>query len=216
MGAVRGKVLPSQRRIAAFCINGAKREVLATLRRHAMRRGPMKHKPSFAVLPLLAAIGLLGACAGGSDRYPSLSLRDFERVQGSYAAPDSAAAVLRPAPLGVTQVEEIGKALEEASARHTRFLAHAETARPIVADAAGTGPEDKRWGLAQVEIAELDSRRAGTAALLADLDQLYADTSLSFTERDQVAQANAQLEGIVAAEDRVIGELIDLLAKAPN
>ncbi|MFZ9396610.1 MAG: hypothetical protein ACO25F_11180, partial [Erythrobacter sp.] len=152
------------------------------------------------VLPLAAAIALLTGCAGGSERFPSLALRDFERVQGSFGAPDSRPTELRPAPLGAAQANEVTAALEQARSRHQRFLSLVDAARGNVVAAAGTGPEDRRWALAQVEIAELDSRRAGTAALLADLDRLYADASLSFAERDQVERAQTEVGTIVAAE----------------
>ena len=171
----------------------------------------MPRNPRYLTGLLVAVLAGLGGCAGGSDRFPSLALRYFERVQGSFGGPDSPAGTLRPAPLGVSQIGEIARALAEARTRHQRFMDLAGPARASVATAAGTGPEDRRWALAQVEIAELDSRRSGTSALLADLDRLYADASLSFAERSQIEQAQAEVGAMLSKQDEVLDELLALL-----
>ena len=171
----------------------------------------MRSLAARTLAPLAGLAAILSGCAGGSDRFPSLALRDFERVEGSFGAPDSSASELRPAPLGVLQAQEVAQALSEARSRHQRFLELVGPARTNVTAATGTGPEDRRWGLAQVEIAELDSRRAGTAALLADLDRIHAEASLSFAERGRIEQARAEVGTMVAEQSGLLGELLALL-----
>lgn len=171
----------------------------------------MRSLAARTLVPLAGLAAILSGCASGSDRFPSLALRDFERVEGSFGASDSSASELRPAPLGVSQAQEVAQALSEARSRHRRFLELVGPARAKVAAATGTGPEDRRWGLAQVEIAELDSRRAGTAALLADLDRLYADASLSFAERGQIEQARGEVGAMLDQQGRVLEELLALI-----
>lgn len=168
-------------------------------------------RPAF---PLLAMATLLAACAGSSDRYPSLSLRDFERVQGQFPTADSQPEQLRPSPLPVAAVEQVSDAIGEARIRHSQFLAQAEKARGVVSAARGSNPDDKRWAMALIEVAELDSRHGVTTGLLADLDALYANASLEFQQREEVAQAQAEIAQMVASEQQAIDELAALLGPA--
>ena len=163
----------------------------------------------------LAALVLSG-CADSGDRYPDLSLRDFERVQGAFtpiAPPQEAPS---PAPLRATTIEELEAALSGANASHQAFLSAAEQARPIVASAAGKGIEDNRWPVAQVEIAALESRNGDMASLLADLDVLYADASFEFVEREKIDLAREQVTGYHRFERQLIAELITLLVTNPT
>lgn len=167
------------------------------------------------ILVVFALASLVG-CAGGGSRYPDLNLRDFERVQGTFtsaAAPTQAAA---PASLGAKEIAEVENALVDAGDQHARFLSEAEKARPLIASASGTGIEDNRWPIAQIAIGSLESHNGQTVSLLADLDSLYADASLSFKERTQIDLAREQVSDYHAVERQLISELITLLASAPG
>lgn len=174
----------------------------------------MTIKRSSAPIALALLSGLIAACASGSDRYPSLSLRDFERVQGQFAVNDSVREDIHPDQLPVARAEQVREAIEAARTRHSRFITHAEQARSVIAAAAGTGPEDKRWSLAMVEIAELDSRLGATASLLADLDALYTSASLEFQQREEIADARMEASALVTEESRILQQLVDMLNPA--
>lgn len=174
----------------------------------------MMRMRSSAPVALALLSGLIAACAGGSDRYPSLSLRDFERVEGQFAVSDSGQRDLNPAQLPVDRAEQVREAVEAAHARHSRFLTHAEQARDVVVAAVGSGQADKRWSLAMVEIADLDSRLGATTSLLADLDALYTSASLEFQEREEIAEARTETSALVAAESLILQQLVDMLIPA--
>lgn len=172
----------------------------------------MKVSSCPALILLAALSAVTTACASDSDRYPSLSLRDFERVQGEFTVAEGSSASLRPEPLGIEKVSQVSESLAKANARHEAFIEQVEAARPTVIAAAGSTPEDSRWSLALVEIAELDTRRGATASLLADLDLLYADASLEFQERIAIAQARADIDALVQVERKAIDELLSVLS----
>ncbi len=77
----------------------------------------------------------------------------------------------------------------------------------IIQAAAGTGPEDNVWSEAQVALAELDSKRGTTAIALGDLDQLYSNATLDFTERDGIADARDKVAMLIAMEDQALERL---------
>ena len=159
----------------------------------------------------LAAAAAVAGCASSAERYPNLNLREFERVQGTFTSAAVTSQVSAPSSIAASDLADLEAAIRSAGEHHARFLAQAEEARPRIASAAGTGFEDNRWPIAQIEIASLESRNGEIVSLLADLDSLYSDASFSFTEREQIDQAREQVSDYHAAERQVIAELIDLL-----
>nr|WP_298896830.1 hypothetical protein [uncultured Altererythrobacter sp.] len=158
----------------------------------------------------------LSGCIGGEDRYPDLNLRDFERVQGTFTSASAPTEAVAPASLGAKEMAEVENALLAAGDQHARFLSEANKVRPLITSASGTGIEDNRWPIAQIAIGSLESHNGQTASLLADLDSLYADASLSFKERTQIDLAREQVSDYHAVERQSITELITLLASAPD
>ena len=216
MRAVKGKAVPSQREIAAF--SGA------ACWHRSRWHGP---KPMLCLLPMtiayfpslatLAVFGALSAaCADNSGRYPTLSARDFDRVQGQFEASSSERQVLLPEPMSLSEVAQLREAIAVVRTRHSRFLTQAETARGLVHAARGTGPEDKNWSLALVAIAELDSQAGATTGLLADLDKLYTAASLEFHEREQISAAQTEAAALVEAENQIIHALAAQLGTPPR
>lgn len=170
-----------------------------------------RHRVVLCVL----SISALTACAGGGNRYPDLNLRDFERVQGTFTSAAAPKESVPPESLGAANLAEVENALVDAGKQHARFLSEAGKTRPLVASAVGSGIEDNRWPVAQVAIASLESHNSQTMSLLADLDSLYADASLSYSERAQIDFARNQVADYHAAERHLIAELITLLASEP-
>lgn len=146
----------------------------------------------------------LAACAGNADRYPSLAVRPAERVGGTFAVTNP---VPDPAPLDQPALSRIDRFLSSARATHARFVDRAGTARSQVAAGRGTSPDDNRWALAQVALADLESIRSENAVVLGDIDLMFVDATLSNTEREQVASAREAILALIAQEDRVLAEL---------
>ena len=154
----------------------------------------------------------VSSCASSSDRYPSLATRDFERVQGQFAAPSGDPLPTRPAPLSIESTEQIEASLADARSRHDEFLTLLGKAQPIVREASGASPNDNRWSVAMVEIASLDSHLSVTTGILAQLDALYADASLGFEERTTIETARGTLAEMVETEQQAVNQLVELLA----
>lgn len=169
-------------------------------------------RAKFIHLYCLAGLAVtVSSCAGSSDRYPSLATRDFERVQGQFAAPSGDTLPTRPAPLSIENTEQIDASLVAARSRHEEFLAQLAAAQAIVSEASGTGPDDNRWSLAMVEIASLDSHLSMTTGVLAQLDTLYVDASLGFEERTTIEAARGTLAQMVQTEQQAVDQLVELL-----
>lgn len=163
------------------------------------------HGP-LSVMPLLALSVALGGCASGSDRYPSLAIRDVERVSGSFDVSESEDTA--PAPtLSADDLASIPAMVEAARAAHARFLEAEPAARRNVAAAAGTGVTDNRWSTAQVALAGLESLRSQAAVPLADLDRLHAEAATTFVVSPELQEARSEVVALISQEDQVLGEL---------
>lgn len=159
---------------------------------------------AFPAICIGCATLALAACAGSGDHYPSLAVRPAERVGGTFAVTNP---VPDPTPLDQPALSRIDTWLASARAIHARFVDRAASARPQVAAGRGSNPDDNRWALAQVALADLESIRSENAVMLGDIDLLFVDATLSNTERDQVAHARDAILALIQQEDRVLAEL---------
>ncbi|MBD3728446.1 MAG: hypothetical protein IE933_01950 [Sphingomonadales bacterium] len=163
--------------------------------------------------PMLAALAaslLLAGCASTSDQYPSLRIRDSERVQGTLE-PASAAPVADPTPAPADLPGKLAAMLAGARSAHAEFTAALPGAQRSVAAARGASTESNAWAAAQVALADLDSARSKTAIALADLDLLYADATLEYTERTAIDAARDEVIGLVDDEDQALDRLRRLI-----
>lgn len=175
---------------------------------------------------LLASALPLAACAAAPDRaYPSLAIRDAERVSGQYPAPtgtcvepDGASPVegtFQPGPpapppapppsLSNDVVERVDQLLMQAREDHADFERAVPDARPALRGAGAVG--SKSWGRAQVAYANLRSLRARTAIALADLDTLAATRAVAGEPVDQIVRARNAVAEMIEQEDAVLNEL---------
>jgi hypothetical protein len=126
-----------------------------------------------AILPFAAISLSLAGCQSAGD-YPSLALRDFERVQGS-AQPVAAETEAPPAPPPpsadlTTQIDALVRTARES---HARFTGRTDATERAVSAGAGAASTSDRWVSAQVALAELQTLGAATLSALADLDEIY-------------------------------------------
>ena len=118
----------------------------------------------------LLCLPLLAACASPAGHFPSLDMREGERVSGTIAAP--AAPPLAPSPASAGDLASLAVT---AQASHAAFSEALPQARALVAAAqAGDG-----WSAAQVAIADLEAHRSALMIALADLDRLLVDAVLA-------------------------------------
>jgi hypothetical protein len=173
---------------------------------------PLRHiRLAGLVLPMV-----LGACASTNGEYPSLAIRDAERVSGS-AQPVEVAPRPPAPPLDSTIAGRIASAVAQARKANGSFAAASSRTERTVSAARGTRSPGDAWIAAQVALADLVSLRSEAVIAQADLDLLYTSERLSDPERitptaQALMDARSQVAGWVADQDRTIARLIGQLA----
>lgn len=163
-------------------------------------------KIPFNLFVLVFGASAISGCAASNSTYPSLSIRDFERGQGSFDAPRGSAPV-EIAPLPQDKAARIVALLEQLRASHARFLSEAPGARSAVVAGAGSAVGEDRWAAAQIALASLDSERSQAAVALADLDLMIADTALAVERIEDVATAREEAVARLREQDAILAEL---------
>lgn len=163
---------------------------------------------SATVLALVPAALALGGCASSSGDFPSLAIRDAERVSGTIAAPATPATPPPPAP-AATELAGLLAAIREG---HDRFTAQAPAAGRAVSAARGAGVGTDAWSLAQVAVANLEAQRSQVMIALADLDRIYASAAIEGADITATAAALAQANALVDQENAEIARLLGALA----
>lgn len=161
----------------------------------------------YRLIPLLP-FALLAACASPSAEYPSLAVRDIERVRGTMEV-EPAPPLPQPAPATLAQLDDLAAT---ARAAHERFMAAAPQARTITDSAAGARPGSDSWARAQVAIADLEAQRSQAMIALADLDRIYVEATTSAQDTDSISAVRGQIDALVAQQDAMIRALLATLA----
>ena len=153
----------------------------------------------------ICASALLAACAGDADRYPSLAIRDAERVSGVFgpvAAPPAVAPIVKPPSTG-----DLAQFLATANESHQRFLQASERTRSLVSSAAERGIDTNVRQEALVALADLSTMRSDTATTLGDLDLMEAEAGIAFADTTQLISVRQQLVEMIAKQDATLDEL---------
>lgn len=166
----------------------------------------MKLRPTTLVIP--TAVLLLAACATPNE-FPSLAIRDSERVSGTIAPPP--APIYTPPPLSTATVDMLGALSARVRDAHARFMVEATPARAAVGRAAGSSAGSESWSNAQVALAGLQVIRSDAMIALADIDRIHVDTHLAGGDIGWTGQVRTEASALVAEEDRLIGALLTQL-----
>lgn len=165
----------------------------------------------------LSAPLVLAACSGVGSGYPSLAIRDIERVSGSaLPAPAESEAPSAP-PVSEALDQRIARLVAQARSAHESFQSRAGSASRIVAAARGTRPPADRWIDSQIALADLQALRSTSMIALADLDQLFAEDRLAFSDElspsaEALNRARQQIGAWVEEEDQLIARLAGQIA----
>ncbi|WP_120078040.1 hypothetical protein [Aurantiacibacter odishensis] len=159
------------------------------------------------LLPV-SAFALLAACASPEGDYPSLAIRDVERVSGSLEVEP---APPPPAPPATT-LASLDELAASARAAHQRFLSAEPDARAVTAFAAGAARGTEAWARAQVAIANLEAQRSQTMIALADLDRIYVDAATSAFATESIFDVRSEIDALVEQQDATIRSLLGRLA----
>ena len=161
---------------------------------------------------------VLTACATDS-RYPSLAIRDVERVEGNAPAaePDMQEPVMaQPLPEGLEA--RLAELQRQARASHAQFQRAANAARARAQAAAGAPQGSTRWSDAIVAISDVESARSETMFALAELDSMLAMGAVAEARTDdnrgliQIADAREEVAALIAEEDAVLDALTEPLS----
>jgi len=161
----------------------------------------MRRPPHLAAL--LTTATLLSACAASGDQYPTLEIREAERVSGTFEV----APPVAPASLGSDIAASLPQVEAAARAAHAKFLSAVPNTQRLIEAARGTSAESNDWAAAEIALADLLSLRGETAVSLAELDLKYADATLRFEQRDAVGNAVRVVARLIAEEDRILAEI---------
>lgn len=148
---------------------------------------------------------LLAGCTAPQEEYPTLAVRDIERVSGTMqvAPPPPPPAAQPPATL-----ERLDELVADARTSHTQFLAAAPAARSSAQAASGAATGSDSWGRAQVAIADLEARRSNAMIALADLDRLYVNASSSAEDLTPIVAARDEIGALVDEQNSIIDSLL--------
>jgi hypothetical protein len=158
--------------------------------------------------PLMAL--LLAGCATSGD-FPSLDIRDSERVSGTMEAPPSP--IYTPPPLATGTVAELGTLADRVRTAHQRFMAGADAARTVVARAGGSVAGTDSWSDAQVALAGLEAIRSDAMIALAQIDRIHVDTAVAGGDSAYTGQLRDEASTLVEQEDRLIASLLAQLSR---
>ena len=158
------------------------------------------------LIPLLACA--CAACATTpSDDYPSLAVRDAERMTGTLQPAEPYV----PEPPSPATIETVGELYLKAMAAHESFLARYRAAQPVVSAARGAPVGSDRWAAANVAIADVAAERSKTMIVVADLDRLYISAATDGLALDELAAAQERVSEAVADETAKIDEMLRVL-----
>ncbi len=157
----------------------------------------------------LTLFPLLAACAAPDGAYPSLATRDIERVGGVMEV-EPVPAPQPPAPATLANLDELAASARDA---HAEFLAAAPRARALASSASGAARGSERWSVAQVAIADLESKRSEAMIALADLDRIFVEAATSAQATDSISATRQEIDALVAEENAVITALLAMVGQ---
>jgi len=158
---------------------------------------------------LLAALACActAACASAPGDYPSLAIRDAERVSGTLQPAEPYV----PTPVAPVVLANAQALVQQAGAAHESFLGQLAGARSAVQTARGAGFGSEPWAVASVAIAGLETERSRAMIALADLDRLAVAAATEGGALGELATAQARVDAMVAEETATIDDLLAAL-----
>lgn len=163
-------------------------------------------RPVHALVLTLLPLAALSACATpADDSYPSLAIRDVERVSGT-AQPVPREPYVPPAtPAGV--VDRLAQLRAAAAQAHAKFTSRATASRSTISNGIRASEGSEAWAGASAALADLEGARSEAMVALADLDRLYVDAAVEGAELARIGAARDEVVALVAQEDSTINSL---------
>lgn len=162
----------------------------------------MKQSQQYLGLAVLVSLSLTG-CASADARYPSLAVRDAERVQGTLEPASSE----EPSVIGISNLDALTAPHDRAREAHARFTAMESEVRNLIAASSGLGPEDDRRARALAGFAQLTTLRAQTALALSDLDLLEVKAATGFKRTREIRDFQSSIIEMIEQQDAALDSL---------
>ena len=157
------------------------------------------------LLALLVAATSAAGCAENTSKYPSLSIRQAERVSGTFQPPSPEPAP--PAPPEPAVLDRLDSLRADAANANARFLTAAKNAQGPMAAAANAAPGSESWSVAQIALAQVSSARSDTMKALADLDRIYVNAVDQGNDLSRITEVRNEVQTVVDSEDRTLAGL---------
>ncbi len=154
-------------------------------------------------LAILCSVSVT-ACAGSSDQYPSLAVRDIERQSGVFTPSQNPAQPIDP----VASTTEISAIVRRAEQSDAAFRDAEPGVRQLARDAARLGTDSNAYSQTLVAIADLTSLRTQAAIALGDLDALEASAAVSFAPLEDLKAAQESVSAIIDRQNAQIDSLL--------
>ena len=158
-------------------------------------------------LLIALACAATAACASGRDDYPSLAIRDAERVTGTLQPAEPYV----PTPAAPVVLANAQALVDQAESAHESFRRQLNGARSAAQAARGARMGSERWAVASVAIAGLETERSRAMIALAELDRLAVAAATEGGALGELAAAQAQVDAMVAEETAGIDDLLAAL-----
>jgi hypothetical protein len=158
-------------------------------------------------LLIALACAATAACASAPGEYPSLAIRDAERVSGTLQPAEPYV----PTPAAPVVLANAAVLVEQAAAAHESYRGKLAGARSAVQAARGAGFGSEPWAVASVAIAGLETERSRAMIALADLDRLAVAAATEGGATGELAAAQARVDAMVAEETAGIDGLLGAL-----
>lgn len=167
-------------------------------------------KQAHQLLFLAAVFGFsLSGCASADDRYPSLAVRDAERVQDTLEPALSD----QPEVIGQSNLDALVAPVDRAQEAHAQFTAMEGQVRSLVFASRGIGPEDDRRAQALAGFAQLTSLRAKTALALSDLDLLELKAATGFKRTQEIREFQSTILKLIEQQDKTLDSLNEAMTR---
>lgn len=163
--------------------------------------------PRPIALPALLAVAMaLSACASGGGVYPSLSVREGERVTGTFKPVPAKPALPSPPP-SADVLDQVAQLRSDATDANQRFLTAAQAAQAPIAAANGAEPGSEEWAVAEVALSNAQARHNETVAALSGLDRIYVAAQMAGNELGKIQAAVDEVSALVDAENKRLNAL---------
>lgn len=167
-----------------------------------------EHRPLAVLLAALLTTAL-GGCASTDGRFPSLAVRDAERLTGELTPSVPSQEPISP----VASAAQVSDFIALALGAHREFAAITPQATSLMRASRGTGPTSDARAQALVALAQLTSLRSQTALALANLDALEAKAATTFAPTVEIKAAQMQVTQIVNEQDATLDSLTTQMAQ---